>query len=399
MINMAILGFGNIGGGVAEVLERNQNRIREALGDMVCVKYVLDRRDLTGSPYADRAVRELDVILSDPSVSIVCETLGGSHPAYEFSLAALQAGKSVVTSNKEVVARYGSALLAAAEENGVHYYYEAAVGGAIPILTALDGALKGSAITRIDGILNGTTNYILTRMHDCGTSFADALGEAQRLGYAEVDPTADVSGADTCRKICILAAAVWGSLVPKEEVFCEGITALTAAHNDFAAKCGGAIKLVATAEKVGEALALSVMPCVVLSSCPLSAANDVFNAVKVDASDMGELLFYGMGAGKRPTASAIISDVLSIVKKGKNVDTTRRFAENTRELIGVDDVKADYCVELVCDKEVLAEKLADYCVLREEVGTLYVLCENISKNDLLAALADVKVQMLMKAIA
>ncbi|MBQ7364459.1 MAG: homoserine dehydrogenase [Clostridia bacterium] len=192
MISIAILGFGNIGSGVAEVLKRNQDKIRAAVGDEVFVKYVLDKRDLSQSEYADRAVLDIDIIMNDPEVSVVCEMLGGTQPAYDFSMAALKAGKSVVTSNKEVVARFGVALLETARENGVHYLYEASVGGGIPILHAMDDSLKGCHIHRIDGILNGTTNYILTRMHDCASSFSDALDEARKLGYAEANPTADI---------------------------------------------------------------------------------------------------------------------------------------------------------------------------------------------------------------
>jgi len=343
---IAILGFGNIGSGVAEMLMRNAEYIQEAAGDDIFVKYVLDKRDLTGSGYEDRAVKSMQEILCDPSVSIVCEMMGGTQPAFDYSLAALKAGKSVVTSNKAVVAKHGAELLQAAKENGVHYLYEASVGGGIPILHAFDDSLKGCRIDRIDGILNGTTNYILTRMHDCGSSFEDALEEAKRLGYAEADPTADVSGADTCRKICILSALAWGKLVDSDTVYCEGITEMREEHNAFAAACGGSLKLVATAKRSEGAPMLSVSPCVVMEENPLSSVKGVFNAVKVAAGDMGDLMFYGMGAGKFPTAGAVISDILAILRRKDDTDRYRFFENNDCAPMAYDEIKYDYCVKV-----------------------------------------------------
>ena len=397
MTQIAILGFGNIGSGVAEMLTRNAEYIREAAGDDIAVKYVLDKRDLTGSGYENCAVKSMQEILSDPSVSIVCEMMGGTTPAFEFSLAALKAGKSVVTSNKAVVAKHGVELLAAAKENGVHYLYEASVGGGIPILHAFDDSLKGCRIDRIDGILNGTTNYILTRMHDCGSSFEDALDEAKRLGYAEADPTADVSGADTCRKICILAALAWGKLVDSDTVYCEGITEMNEEHNAFAASCGGALKLVATAKRSEGAPILSVSPCVVMEENPLSSVKGVFNAVKVVAGDMGDLMFYGMGAGKFPTAGAVISDILAILRRKDDTDSYRFFTDNTCELSAYDTTKHAYCVKVKADRKAPDAIPFSYSLLKEENGELYLLIEDITKQELYAAFGAT-VSMCMRAI-
>lgn len=398
MTQIAILGFGNIGSGVAEMLVRNADAIRKAACDDIAVKYVLDKRDLTGSGYEGCAVNSIQEIVSDPSVSIVCEMMGGTSPAYEYSMAALKAGKSVVTSNKAVVAKHGVALLQAARENGVHYLYEASVGGGIPILHALDDSLRGCRIDRIDGILNGTTNYILTRMHDCGASFEDALGEAQRLGYAEADPTADVSGADTCRKICILAGVAWGKLCDSDTVYCEGITEMTEAHNAFAAACGGALKLVATAIKGDCVPSLAVSPCVVLNENPLSSVKDVFNAVKVAAGDMGDLMFYGMGAGKFPTAGAVISDILAILRRKQDTEGYTFFESNTCELTAYTDVKHDYCVKVEAARDVLGALPIAYTLLKEEAGACYLLAEDVTKKELDAALDGVKVSVCMRAI-
>ena len=398
MTQIAILGFGNIGSGVAEMLKRNADYIREASGDDIAVKYVLDKRDLTGSGYEACAVGSIDDIVSDPSVSIVCEMMGGTTPAFEFSLAALKAGKSVVTSNKAVVAKHGVELLKAAKENGVQYLYEASVGGGIPILHAFDDSLKGCRIDRIDGILNGTTNYILTRMHDCGSSFEDALDEAKRLGYAEADPTADVSGADTCRKICILSALAWGKLVDSDTVYCEGITEMKEEHNAFATACGGALKLVATAKKSDDAPILSVSPCVVMEENPLSSVKGVFNAVKVLAGDMGDLMFYGMGAGKFPTAGAVISDILAILRRKDDTNGYRFFENNTCEPKAYAQTKHSYCVKAKADRALLDAMPFGYTLLKEENGDVYFLVEDITKNELDEALNGVTVSICMRAI-
>lgn len=397
MISIAILGFGNIGSGVAEVLVRNREKISAAVGDEITVKYVLDKRDLSGTAYADCAVTEIDEILDDPEVSIVCEMLGGTQPAYDYSMAALKAGKSVVTSNKEVVARFGVSLLETAKQMGVHYLYEASVGGGIPVLHALDDSLKGCRICRIDGILNGTTNYILTRMHDCMSTFGDALDEARRLGYAEANPTADISGADTCRKICILAAMAWGKLVSGDEVPCVGITEITAEDNDFAISCDGVLKLVATAIRTDGDLSLSVSPCVVMNDNPLSSAKGVFNAVKFDAGDLGDIMFYGMGAGKLPTASAVVSDIMAAILR-KDTDRYTVFTENDEALLDKAELADSYCLAVEAKSEIVSERIPSMILLSEKDGVSYILCESMSENAIHTALEGLSVSKCMRAI-
>ncbi|MBR2987181.1 MAG: homoserine dehydrogenase, partial [Clostridia bacterium] len=253
-------------------------------------------------------------------------------------------------------------------------------------------------IDRMDGILNGTTNYILTRMNDCSSSFEDTLDEAKRLGYAEADPTADVSGADTCRKICILAAVAWGKLVSFESVYCEGITEMREEHNTFAASCGGALKLVATAKKEKETIYLSVSPCVVMADSPLSSVKGVFNAVKVAAGDMGDLMFYGMGAGKFPTAGAVISDILAILRRKDQTDDYCFFKENDLETVAYDEAKSDFCVAVQAERVDMDQRLSAYTLLKEDGDTLYLLCEDVSKRELEKALDGLTLTMLMRAI-
>lgn len=397
IINIAILGFGNIGSGVADVLKRNMALVNSAVGDEIYIKYVLDKRDLSQTPYADRAVHDFETILSDDSVSIVCEMLGGTQPAYDYSMAALKAGKSVITSNKEVVARFGINLVKAASENGVYYLYEASVGGAIPIVRTMKGALIGTEINRIDGILNGTTNYILTRMHDCSLSFDDALSEARRLGYAETNPTADISGADSCRKICILAAVAWGAMVPSELVHCEGITDITTEDEEFARSCGGVLKLVATAKKVNEVISLCVTPCVVLSGNPIASASEAFNAVKIDAGDMGNIMLYGMGAGKYPTASAIISDMIYAAGMRDKHHSERGWYDLSK-VAEYADIRYAWCVLAQASSDEIASVLPKACFLSRSDDECTFICEDISLKELKEKMSEFTIRKLIRAL-
>lgn len=315
MINVALLGFGTIGSGTAEVLKRNAQTCKMQAGDDICVKYILDLRDFPESEYADRIVHDYDVIVNDPEVSVVVEMMGGSHPAYEFSMAALKAGKNVVTSNKEVVANFGVELLAAAKENNVRYLFEASVGGGIPIIRAMTESLAGNEICEINGILNGTTNYILTQMKTYGKTMQEALKEAQQKGYAEANPDADILGIDACRKICILSALAFGELVSSDLVLTKGITELTTADVEKAEAQGKAIKLVARSSKTPDGkLYMAVSPVAVNNDNPLSTVNDVFNAVLVRGNTLGDVMFYGAGAGSLPTASAVVADIIDICR-------------------------------------------------------------------------------------
>ena len=329
MIKVALLGFGVVGSGCAEVLTQNKDLIKNKVGDDLEIKYILDLRDFPDSPFADRIVHDFNVIANDPEIAIVAEMMGGSHPAYEFTKACLQAGKSVVTSNKEVVANFGTELLALAEKNGVSYLFEASVGGGIPVLRSIYVDLASNRISEVNGILNGTTNYILTSMKQSGTSFADALKKAQELGYAEANPAADVEGLDAARKTAILCGLCFGKLVSPADIHTEGITAITGEDVSAAAELGYAIKLIGHADiKDGKITAL-VSPRLVPVSNPLSGISDVFNGVLLKGDMVGEVMFYGPGAGKLPTASAVVGDIIDVahgiggtVKRPYFVDAT-----------------------------------------------------------------------------
>ncbi len=316
MTQIALLGFGTVGSGVAEVLTENRGRITAKTGLDLSGKYILDLRDFPGHPLADRVVHDFDVILRDPEIQIVAEMMGGLHPAYEFSLAALRAGKNVVTSNKAVVAAYGPELLAEAGKHGVRYLFEASVGGGIPIIRPLTEQAAENDITEIVGILNGTTNFILSAMKERGLSFEKALSEAQRLGYAEANPVDDVDGFDACRKICILAAIAFGVLIPYETVRTVGIRSITEEDVRRAEKAGCAVKLIARAVQTPGGLYLAVEPIAVRSSHPLYGISDVFNGILIRGKVSGDLMFYGKGAGKLPTAGAVVTDILDIAERG-----------------------------------------------------------------------------------
>ncbi len=319
-MQIAILGCGVVGGGVAALLEENASLITAHLGRPVTVKYILERREMPDSPFLDKIVKDYDVIVNDPEVELVVEAMGGSYPAFPFSMRALEAGKHVVTSNKEVVANFGDQLLAAASLHGVQYLFEASVGGGIPVLRPLAFDLAGNQIDRIAGILNGTTNYILTRMFEAGAAFPEALAEAQAKGYAEADPTADIEGMDACRKIAILAAIATGTLVKTERIHTEGITKIRSEDVASAARAGYSIKLLGRMVKESDGnLYLMVAPFLIPASCPLANVSDVFNGVLVRGNFVDDVMFYGRGAGAKPTASAMVSDVVAIAFGAKPI--------------------------------------------------------------------------------
>ncbi len=318
MVNVAILGFGVVGSGVAEVLAKNGDHIDKKVDNLIRLKYILDVRDFPDSPFADKFVKDFSVIEDDPDVNIVVETIGGARAAKDFTERALKAGKSVVTSNKELVAEHGYDLLKLAEEHGVSYLFEASVGGGIPIIRPLNQCLAANEISEICGILNGTTNYILTRMIKAGLSFDTALKEAQANGYAEQDPTADVEGHDACRKICILASLAFGRHVYPSQVPTEGISGVTLADVAYADSCGKKIKLLGRAiRREGDRVTAYVAPHLVDGEDPLSGVEDVFNAITVKGDAIGDVMFYGRGAGKLPTASAVVADVIDAAKHMK----------------------------------------------------------------------------------
>ena len=315
MVNVAILGFGVVGSGVAEVLATNGPHIDKKVDDLIRLKYILDVRDFPDSPFADKVIHDFSIIENDPEVNIVVETIGGAKVALDFTRRALAAGKSVVTSNKELVAEHGCELLKLAQEKDVSYLFEASVGGGIPIIRPLNQCLAANEIEEIAGILNGTTNYILTRMIRAGLSFDAALKEAQQNGYAEQDPTADIEGHDACRKICILSSLSFGRHVYPSQVPTEGITGVTLADVAYADACGKKIKLLGRAIRRPDGKVCAfVAPHLVDVENPLAGVEDVFNAIAVKGNAIGDVMFYGRGAGKLPTASAVVADVIDAAR-------------------------------------------------------------------------------------
>ena len=313
MAKFAIMGYGTLGSGLAHVAHVNHDSIMEKVGEEIAVKYILDIRDFENNPYQDLMIKDFSIIENDPEVEVVVETIGGSKVALEFTRRALLAGKHVVTANKELVATYGKELLAIAKEKNVNYLFEASVGGAIPLLRPLYQCLAGNQIEEIVGILNGTTNYILTRMVQGGVSFEVALKEAQSKGYAEADPTADVEGIDAGRKICILSNLAWGKEVAPAKTPMEGISKIDLKDVDIAAAAGYKVKLLGHAMKLDDGkVAAYVAPHLVHETSPISSVDDVFNAVLIRGNAVDEVMFYGRGAGK-PTASALIGDVIDAV--------------------------------------------------------------------------------------
>ena len=315
MISIALLGFGCVGSGTAEVLTENKKLIEARLGCEYKIKYILDLRDFPDSPFGDLVVHDFNTILNDPEVSVVAEMMGGSHPAYDFTKACLEAGKSVVTSNKEVVATFGVELCELAAAHGVRYMFEASVGGGIPVIRPMMTDLASNKINKINGILNGTTNFILTAMRDDGKSFADALGEAQKLGYAEANPAADVEGKDAARKTVILGAIATGKLVSPDVISTEGITKIALDDVELAQALGYSIKLIGHAEDKDGKLLAFVSPMAVPESNPLARIDGVFNGILVNANMVGDVMFYGPGAGKLPTASAVVADIVDVIAK------------------------------------------------------------------------------------
>lgn len=315
MINVAVMGHGTVGSGVVEVLLKNHDSIAKKAGEEINIKYVLDLREFPDSPLHDRFIKDFSIIEKDPEVKVVVECMGGLHPAYDFVKACLLAGKSVATSNKELVAEKGAELLRIAKDKNVNFLFEASVGGGIPIIRPLNQCLAANEVYEIAGILNGTTNFILSKMIHEQMSFDDALALAQKLGYAERDPSADIEGADACRKICILASLAFGKHVYPDQVHTEGITKITLEDVEYASNYGGVVKLLGRVKKLDDGrLSVMVSPAIVERSGQLAGVEDVFNAILVRGDAIGDVVFYGRGAGKLPTASAVVADVIDCAK-------------------------------------------------------------------------------------
>lgn len=346
MINVAILGFGVVGCGVAEVLKINSESITQRAGQEIKVKWILDIRDFTDSPYADVLTKNADDVFNDSSVDIVVETIGGAKIAAEFTKRALMSGKSVVTSNKELVASQGPELLQLAKENGVSYLFEASVGGGIPIIRPLNQCLAANEINGITGILNGTTNYIFTHMRKEGKSFEDALKGAQQNGYAEQNPTADVEGHDTCRKLAILSSIAYNEFVDSENIYTEGITKVTTEDMKYAEAMNGVIKLIAISRKVNDKIFARVSPAIISKDHPLANVEDVFNAIVVKGNAIGDAMFYGRGAGKMPTASAVVADIIDIAKHPNFGTTNVWVRSNENNIIEIENSSAKFLVRV-----------------------------------------------------
>jgi homoserine dehydrogenase len=316
MAKIAILGHGVVGSGTAEVLLKNMEGIKKRTGKDVTVKYILDVRDASefgDLSYAECFTKDFEVIVNDPEVTVAAELIGGTNPAYDFVKRLLSAGKSVVTSNKELVAKHGAELLNIARDKGAAFLFEASVGGGIPIIRPLTQCLAADTITEIAGILNGTTNFILTKMFRDNMGFDEALKLAQEYGYAERDPSDDVGGVDACRKICILASMIFGKQVEPDDVLTEGITSITREDIEFCESHGGTCKLIARAVKNGDRIEVVVCPAFVSNDNQLSGVSDVYNAIMVRGEATGDVVFYGKGAGKFPTASAVVNDIVNAV--------------------------------------------------------------------------------------
>lgn len=357
MVKIAVLGYGTVGSGVVEVLRTNQKVIDERLGEELRIKYVLDLRDFPDDPVQELITHDFEDIVNDDEVKIVVEVMGGIEPAYTFVKRSLEAGKSVATSNKALVAKHGAELLRTAKEKNVNFLFEASVGGGIPILRPLHSSLTGDVIEEITGILNGTTNYMMTKMFYEGADYDEVLEEAQDNGFAERNPEADVEGYDACRKIAILSSIISGKQVDFEDIYCEGITKITAEDMKYAKAMGMTIKLLATCKRDGGKLNAMVAPCLLRAEHPLFSVNGVFNSIFVHGNMLGDAMFYGSGAGKLPTASAVVGD---IVEEARNLDRNLGVMWSSEKLTLEDrrDVERRFFVRMKGDREELQEQVA-----------------------------------------
>lgn len=356
MINVAVMGYGTVGSGVVEVLRTNGELINERAQDVINVKYVLDLRDFPGDPVEEILIHDFETIVNDAEVDIVVETMGGVEPAYTFAKRCLEAGKNVATSNKALVAKHGAELLEIARDRSINFMFEASVGGGIPIIRALNSSLTADRIDEVTGILNGTTNYMLTKMFFESADYDEVLKEAQEKGYAERNPEADVEGHDACRKIAILTSLIAGQHVDFETIHTEGITKITTEDMKYAKKMNMAIKLLASSKREGESFSAIVAPMLLSENHPLCNVNDVFNAIFVRGNMLGDAMFYGSGAGKLPTASAVVADVVDAAKHLHRTVVTR-WDSNTLELVPNADAKRRFFVRIHGEESVLKSRV------------------------------------------
>ncbi len=384
MSKFAVLGHGVVGSGTVELFLKNREHINKQANIDLELGYILDIRDFPGLPYSDKFTKDINDILNDDEVTVVAEVMGGVHPAYDFVLACLNKGKSVATSNKELVAKKGAELLKAAKEHNCNFMFEASTGGAIPIIRPIHRCLAANEITAIAGILNGTTNFILTKMITDKMGFEDALAMAQRLGYAEKDPTADVEGHDACRKICILSSLAFGKHVYPDWVHCEGISKLTLEDVAYAQSWGGAIKLIGSVKKLDDGRILPmVAPRFVCDGCQLSSIDDVFNGIMVYGDGFDQVMFYGRGAGKLPTASAVMGDVIECAKHSRTI--LSQYWEDSADNSFIADFTDD-CVQMY-----VRVKGADKSSISEIFGEVeYLSRENQPADELAFITASAK---------
>lgn len=384
MISIAIMGHGVVGGGVAEILYTHKQKLFAAIGEEINVKHILDLREFPDSPYAERFTKDFNVIANDLEVRVVVETMGGLHPAYEFVKECLSRGKSVVTSNKELVAAYGAELLAIASEQNANFLFEASVGGGIPIIRPINQCLVANNVSEIAGILNGTTNFILTKMIHEGMSFEEALKLAQELGYAERNPEADVEGHDACRKICILASLAFGKHIYPDAVHTEGITKIAAADVEYANVWGGVIKLIGSVKKLDkDTIDIIVAPMFIPTESQLANIDDVFNGIMVRGDCTGDVVFYGKGAGKLPTASAVVADIIDSAKHLKS----RKYlswadSDNSSVLPYEKSVRAMYI------RGVADDKTAAYDKANAVFGEIHILEKNNAPENEVAFITE-----------
>ena len=356
MVNIAVLGYGTVGSGVVEVIDTNGAGINQRIGEKLQVKYVLDLKDFPGDPVQEKIVHDFETIIQDEEINIVVEVMGGIEPAYTFVKRSLLAGKSVATSNKALVAKHGAELLSIAKEKNINFLFEASVGGGIPIIRPLNSSLTADEIEEITGILNGTTNYMLTKMFFESADYDEVLKEAQEKGYAERNPEADVEGHDACRKIAILTSLIAGQHVDFETIHTEGITKITTEDMKYAKTMDMAIKLLASSKREGESFSAIVAPMLLSKNHPLCNVNDVFNAIFVRGNMLGDAMFYGSGAGKLPTASAVVADVVDAAKHLHRTVVTR-WESNTLELVPNADAKRRFFVRIHGEESVLKSRV------------------------------------------
>lgn len=356
MVNIGIVGFGTVGSGVFEVINKNSKSIARRAGDEIRVKRICDRKDFENEEVAKLITRDFNDLIKDEEISVIVETMGGTKPAYDFVKSALLAGKSVCTSNKELVAKYGTELIEIAKENSVSFLFEASVGGGIPIIRPINQALTADKIIEIKGILNGTTNYILTKMAREGADYQSALKEAQDLGYAERNPEADVEGYDSCRKIAILTSLAYGRQVDFEDIYTEGITKITKEDMDYAKALDASVKLIGESRRENGVVYARVAPALISVTHPLYSVNDVFNAIFVKGNMLGDAMFYGRGAGKLPTASAVVADVIDAVKHaGSHIVTI--WSNEKLELGNIKNARQRFFVRVQSEDKVKAKKI------------------------------------------